>query len=241
MVGEWAFASTLLRQAVASGAERYWLGDDELTDARRPQAAQVVSRRIAASATRDAEGWADRWIIAVSVRFLAALLHDRLPVIARTAPWRALILMAAAPAIVWTLSPPSGAAVLFAGILVVALAATAGHATGIGYALDPWLPRFRNLAALASLAALLWLPTVDHVPLVLAIGLVSITMLAVRLRNRADVAWLADVTGHIVVIGIGTMFGSLGLVVGLAVATAHAFASLAALQSTLSRDLTQIR
>lgn len=240
MVGDWDLGSTLLRQAVAT-AKRQMLGEDDvLWRAGRGDEVVDASRAIVACSTDDRRGWASRLIVTPLVRLLGNALGDRLAAVARFSPVIAAAPLVASVVLSWLGWPVVAAALLTIAVVGDAFGMLAERATG----LEPKfaVPRrlVLNTGATAVLAGLVAPMTVDHAPLVLAIMLVVVSFLAERLQvAEGDPVWLADVPGHVVVIGVASIFGWTGFAVGLTVALIHAVASLAWLQNRLSRALTR--
>lgn len=240
MVGDWDLGSTLLRQAVAT-AQRRMLDDDEpLWRAEREHDVIEASRAIVAVSVESRGGWASRSIVTPLVRLAGNLLGDRLATIARFSPVIAALPLMAGVSFAWLGWPAAAAALLVLAFAGDALGMLAECATALEPRFSVWRRRALDGGSIAALAGLVLPSAVDHAPLVLAIMLVVMAALAARLgRSDAEPVWLADVPGHAIIIGVASIFGHTGLVVGLAIALTHAVASLAWRQNRLSRALTQ--
>ncbi|MEP6785496.1 MAG: hypothetical protein ABI898_07105 [Sphingomonadales bacterium] len=243
MVGDWDLGSTLLRQAVAAKARRQMLGEtDVLWRMERDEDRALAARRIIAGSSDEGGGWASRGIVKPLARLASLAVADRLAVVAPFSPLLAIAPLAASAALAWCKWPVLAAALLFLGFFLDAFGALVERATGQGPKFREWRGWILNGVAVAALAGLILPPSVDRAPLVLAVMLVVVTGLSDRLRHvRDDPAWLGDVPGYALIIGIASVFGATGLSIGLVVALTHAVIGLARLQNRLSGVLTQAR
>lgn len=243
MVGDWDLGSTLLRQAVAAKAKRLMLGETgPLWRADRQDERVAASRYIVRESAVDGDGWATHFIIGPVVRTASLLAADRLAVVARFAFGLAALPLLAGVVLAWCKWPVAAALMLMLGVMADAFGAVAERAAGLVPRFGQWRRWAWNGAVVAALAGLVLPVEADRAPLVLAIMLVATVALADRLRRTSGAPhWLADVPGFVLVIGIASAFGATGLLIGLAAASLHAFATLAWLQNRLSRALTSTR
>lgn len=240
MVGDWDLGSTLLRQAVATAKRRMLDEGDALWRAGRSDEVVDASRAIVAYSIDERRGWASRLIVTPLVRLLGNALGERLAAIARFSPLLAGLPLISGVAAAWLGWPVVASILLSLAFVADAFGALAERATGLEPKLSRWRTRTLNVAAVAALVGFILPVTVDRAPLVLTLMLVTVTILSERLHGvESDPLWLADVPGHVIVIGIASIFGWTGFVIGLTVALIHATASLAWLQNRLSRALTQ--
>jgi hypothetical protein len=242
MVGDWDLGSTLLRGAVATASRQMlspgddlWRGDDG-DDVAHAQHAIVTMAAPAES------GLASRFIIAPLARLSANAVGHRLAVVADFCPWIAAVPLAAGIGFAWFKWPVAAAFLLLLAFASDALGLVAERATGLRPKFYEWRGRVLDAGAVIILAGLVIPPAIDRAPLVLAVVLIVMTILVRRLyRGNDDPRWLADVPGYAATIGLAALFGTGGMVIGLALSAVHALASLAWLQNRLSGVLTQAR
>jgi hypothetical protein len=245
MPGDWDLGSMLLRKAVAARARRIMLPTGVLLeDASTPAGAATAARALMGDKGGRARGWGEQRLVAPLAMLTLRSSPGVVPVLARFGPAASLVLLAAAPVLQlrqWT----SAALVMFlVALLVAAAALLAAAATGIAGRMARLIAPVRDVAAsvLLGMIALERLP--DLTAVVLATAIVSFVALTDRLpgpEGPGDADWLADIPGHTAILLVGSMFGSVGLVVGLAICALHGLASLAILQNRLSRVLTSLR
>lgn len=243
MVGDWDLASTLLRQAVTAKAERLMLGETSLLwRADRQDERIAASRHIVRVSADNSGGWVTRFIIKPAVQAASLLAADRLAMVVKFAFALAALPLIAGVVFAWCRWPIAAALMLMFGFMTDAFGALAERAAGLMPKFRQWRRRAGNGAAVAALAGLVLPIEVDRAPLVLAVVLIALAALADRVRDtRNDPHWLADVPGFVLVIGLASVFGAVGVFAGLAAASLHAFATLAWLQNRLSRALTSTR
>ena len=150
------------------------------------------------------------------------------------------LIMASAP-VAW-LNPVAAPPVLIAGIALAQLGQLARRATGMTGVASLWSDRVVDLGAAAALATIVAASQPIVSAIILALVLTGLIVLDRRLGPSAgEPNWLADVPGYAILVGLGMIWGGPGLVVGLAVAVVHGFATLAWRQNSLSRALTPTR
>ena len=235
---DWDLASMLLRRAVGARARRELLESVPL-DAAADGASIAAARSIvAAAADAPLNGWGERWVLRPVVRLAALLARDRLSIVARMGPWAGTGLILASAPVAW-LVPVAAPPVLLAGMALADLGRLAKRATGMTDSLSQWSSRVVDLSAAATLATLVVTSQQIIIAAILASVLVALIVLDRRLAPQSrQPAWLADVGGYAIVIGIGLVAGGPGLIIGLAIVVLHGFATLAWRQNSLSRALT---
>lgn len=240
MEADWDLASTLLRQAVGARASRIMV--EAIGDARAPDAARAAGVAMIDAAAMPPRGWGERVLTGPFARALARVSAPRLDDSVRVLPWLCLGILAAA---VLLAVRGVGAAACFA--LVVAamlekLTGVAGAVTRRASMVDRWLPHGVDAAGVIVLAALAAWSGPDRAVAVLFLVLVVAVTLARRLPVSPEKGWAhSDVAGLAAILAIASLFGGVGLLVGMGIAVLAAFASLAWLQDRLSRDLTAAR
>lgn len=232
MVGDWDFASTLLRRAVQEGAARITLTPEEagqdLLVVDSAAAAQQSGRRLIATTPVQTAGWGTKWLVVPLARTLARTASD----LNIDAGWLTLAGFA--------LFALSGACALAGWVVVSLLLLLLGQAldlTGeIGTCAAAGSLRFERLrfpvrAATAGLVAVamgttLALRSVQWGCIVLALVIIAATWLAAPLVRTDErmAMWRSDPSGHAIIGLIGFALGS--PVWALAVAAAHASFSL---------------
>lgn len=239
-VGEWDFASMLLRAAVRTKAQRLVLGDaDRLVDATERGAAGGAGRAMLAAVGFRSAGWGERYVVDPAARLLARLALNILPVLARFAPFAGAALLVTAPVATAFGGVPAGCAVLLLAMLLSAVSRLAAGATGYPVRLKPVLPVLTAIAAIAVLVIGIWPRSTDLTQPLAAAVLVGLVALVDRLKMPAErPAWLADLPGNVLILLILGLFGPYGLTIGLMLTVAHGFATLAWLQNRLSPPLT---
>lgn len=245
MVGDWDLGSTLLRKAVAGRAHRTTLsGEDFLVDASDAAGAAQASRALVSGANAVAGGWGGQWIVEPLARLVVSRFPAILPSLARFGPWAAMAMFLLAPAVQGWRWTTTAIAVFLVALLVATASRIAAAATGITGRSGRLTALIRDSVAtvLLGLIAVALLP--DLAPVVLAIAVLAFVALADRLFDLEGVTippWIADITGHAIILLIASPFGTPGVLVGLALCAAHGLASLAYLQNRLSRVLTSLR
>ena len=239
-VGEWDFGSMLLRAAVRAKAQRLVLSDgDHLVDAAEPGAASGAGRAMLGAVSSEVTGWGGRWVVEPAARLIGRLGINFLPVVARFAPWVAAMLLVLAPVATAVGGVPAGSAILLVAIILAAVSRLAAGAIGYPVQLKSALPVLTAAAAIAVLAIATWPRVTDLTQPLAAVVLVGLVVLANRLKMPAErPVWLADLSGHALILLISSMFGVVGLTIGLMLTVAHGFATLAWLQNRLSPPLT---
>ena len=232
MVGDWDFASTLMRRAVQEGAERMTLTPEEagadLIVLDGVAAAQVAGRRLVASSRVDSAGWATRWLLAPIARLMARIAGD-LGIEAQWVTVAGFCFFAIA-----TASALAGWIVASLLLLLLGqacdLSGSIGTQTGAGT--RRWERyRFPARALAAAIVVLamgttLTLRTMQWGCVVLALVIIGATWLAAPLaRDDARMAaWRSDPSGHAILGVIGFAIGA--PVIALAVSAAHSAFSL---------------
>jgi len=241
VVGKWDFGSMLLRAAVRTKVQRIVLTEsDHLIDVAEPGAAARAARALLSAVAMTARGWGGRCAIEPTARIIAGLGIDVLPSAARGAPWLAAALLVVAP--IATLM--GGIALGFALVLFAATASAIGRlavgATGCPARLVAVLPALNIIAVILVLAIATWPHGHDLTQPFAATVLIGLAGLGMRLRpTGAAPVWLADIAGSALILFVASLFGSIGLTLGLLVTVAHNFASLGWLQNRLSEPLTR--
>lgn len=239
-VGEWDFASMLLRAAVRDKAQRLVLTDgDQLIDAAEPGAASGAARAMLGAVASDTTGWGGRWVVDPAARLIARLALNILPALARFGPWVAAALLVAAPGTTAFGGVAGGCVALLFAITLVAVSRLAAGATGYPARLEPVLPLLTAAAAILVLAIGTWPTGGDLTQPLAAVVLIGMVALADRLKMPLErPVWLADLSGHALILLVTSLFGPYGLTFGLLVTVAQSFATLAWLQNRLSPPLT---
>lgn len=214
MPRDYDLQSALLRAGSQAGAAHLLLSSDALAGGHgiehRAVALDARGRVVLASAMSGVQGWFDRWVVAPAARLaLPALVARRAPTAAVAAAGAALGL--------------GGLAGVHLGILAIGLLLVLGAL--VAWGLGSTLARLRDEAVirralasaapgLAAAAALLlgerfWATDAELVPLVAAIGLVTLAALGERAidgRGRA-VGW-GSPGGYLVVLLVGAALGA---------------------------------
>ncbi len=240
-VGEWDFGSMLLRAAVRAKAQRIILTDtDQLIDAAEVGAALRAGRALLSAVAPTAAGWGGRCVIEPAARIVAGLGIDVLPTAARVAPWLAAGLLVASPVAALIGGIALGCALVLFAATTVAVGRLAATATGCPARLVAVLPLVNTIAVVLVLAIGTWPHGSDVTRPFAAAVLVGLVGLEMRLRpTRSAPVWLADIAGNAMILFVASMFGSIGLTLGLLATVAHSFASLGWLQNRLSEPLTR--
>ncbi len=232
MVGDWDFASTLMRRAVQEGAERMTLTPEEagadLIVLDGVAAAQVAGRRLVASSRVDSAGWATRWLLAPIARLMARIAGD-LGIEAQSVTVAGFCFFAIA-----TVSALAGWIVASLLVFLIGqacdLSGSIGTQTGAGT--RRWERyRFPARALAAAIVVLamgttLTLRTMQWGCVVLALVIIGATWLAAPLaRDDARMAaWRSDPSGHAIIGIVGFTVGA--PILALAISAAHAAFSL---------------
>ena len=239
--GDWDLASMLLRRAISARARREML-DNAPLDASDNGATTAAGRSIiAAAGNAPSSGWGENWVLHPAVRMTAMLARNRLWVIAKVGPWAGYALVLASAPAAW-LTPIAAPPVFIAGMALANLGRLARRATGMKGVASHLNDRVVGLGAAATLATIVVMSQPIVAIAILACVLTGLIVLDRRLTSRLhEPSWLADVPGYAIVIGLSLIWGGKGLVIGLATAVVHGFATLAWRQNSLSRALTQSR
>jgi hypothetical protein len=245
VTGDWDLGSTLLRNAVAARAARRMLDDgDLLIDASTADGVARASQALVAAAPRHPLGWGARWVVAPVARLVAHTFPGFLPLLARIGPWATLAMFVLAPALqLWTWTPAALALYLLA-LATATSARLAASVTGIPQRVGHLSSHFRDVAGVALLAQMVAPALPDFAPLVLGLNIIVFAVMSLRLatvEDAADAPWLADHAGDAIILMVGSIFGQIGLLVGMAVCATHGIATLVHLQNRLSRVLTSLR
>jgi hypothetical protein len=245
VAGDWDLGSTLLRQAVTARAFRVTLTTvDLLVDASTAAGAAQASRALLSAVSDHPDGWGARWVVSPFVKLVAISFPSALPWLARIGPWAGLMLFVLAPLLqFWKWTPAALLIFLFAST-TAATARVATAATGIPLRNDRLIAHFRSVVATALLGQIVIPALPDFTPLVLGLSIIAFAILSARLApidGAAGATWLADIAGHAMILLVGSIFGSGGLLTALAVCALHGLATLADLQNRLSRVLTSLR
>ncbi len=238
---DWDLGSTLMRKAVGARAKRIVLTEDDmLLPAAEPEA---VARMLVGAVDGVSCGWGDYWIISPVSRLIARSLPTVLPLLARGGPLTALAAFAVAPFMQWWHWTAVALGLFLAGLLAEASSALAGAVTGIPVRHARLMAHFRNLAGLLVLLLIVVQLLPDLAPAVLALTTVGLLALADRIREAGGgpTSWFADIGGTALILLGGSLLGPVGMMAGLCVVAAHAFATVATLQNRLSRALTSPR
>jgi len=242
LVGDWDLGSTLMRQAVAACAARTLLEpDDLLVDATMATGASRASHELLSRAFPLPSGWGERWTVTPLARLAMYALPALVPRAARLGQSAAAVLLVLgllAQLRTWT---TLALALYLSALLVQTAAGAATRVTRIPMRGERFAAALRDGvgAALLGLIAVSAMP--DSTLLVLSIGVIAVTGLADRLErlvSLGDRYWLADRAGDAIILCIASMFGAVGLVIGLSISAAYRLTSLAVLQQRLSRVLT---
>ena len=235
---DWDLASMLLRRAVGARARRELLESLPLDAAADGASTAASSSIVAAAANAPSSGWGDKWVLRPVARLAALLARNYLSIVARTAPLGGATLILASAPVAWRV-PVAALPVLLAGMVVADLGRLAKRATAMTDSISPSSNRVVDLGAAATLATLVFTSSSTIVAAILASVLLAVVVLDRRLAPQPhEPGWLADVGGCAIVIGLGLVAGGTGLVIGLAIAVLHCFATLAWHQNSLSRALT---
>ncbi len=240
-VGEWDFASILLRSAVRVRAQRIVLSEHErLADADERDARIGAARSMLAAIPPSYLGWGARWVIDPIARLVARSAIDVLPVLARFAPAIAAALLIASPGATIFGGLAIGCSMFLVAAVLTSVSRLAAGVTGYPLQLKRTLPLLTAGAALVVLAVATWPGSSDLTQPLAAVVLVGLVTLTHRLgMDMQGPFWLADMPGHTVTLLVGSLFGHLGVTLGLLVTVAHSFATLAWRQSKLSAALTR--
>jgi hypothetical protein len=234
--GEWSLASMLLRKAVARRASRT-LGDALELVVTQADASRVT-RSLVSDAPKDAGGWATRCAAVPPARVLGRVLSTRLDAIATIAPWTTIALSLSA--IAASVTAPFALAAMLAVLAVVGcqLGTIASSASLRGSDRSRLTgPVVKGAAAIALVAAAI--VAGREAGIVLSVVIVSLFALDMRLPPAIErPAWSTDLPGAAIVIGVASLWGSAGFVIGTALAAVHALVTLAWRQNRLSATLT---
>ncbi len=240
-VGEWDFASMLLRAAVRGKAQRRVLEDnDRLIDVGQPGAASAAAVAMLDTVASAAKGWGNRFVIDPAARLIARLGINALPVAARFAPWLATALFVAAPGGARVGGMAAGCALFLLALIVLRLGRIAAGVTNYPARLDRVQTALEPISAVLVLGIGTWPVDTDLTQLLAACVLIALAALSDRLKPLGDLPlWIADVPGYALILLVAGVFGPVGLTIGLVATVVHGFASLAWLQNRLSSTLTR--
>lgn len=242
-LGDWDFASTLLRRAVQEGAHRMTLTPDEadrdLLVVEGSIGAQNAGRSLIAATDVESAGWATHWLLRPAARLLARIAGEA----GIEAKWVTLAGFAA--------FGMAGVSALFGWIVASLVLLLIGQLCDLGGSLEaragagatPWERlRYpvRALAAAVVVVAMgttLMLRTGQWGCAVLAVANIAATWLAAPIaRDDAQFSrWRGDPSGHAIIGLVGFAFGS--PIAALAVAAGHAALSLVAAVGKLKTRL----
>jgi hypothetical protein len=233
MVGDWDFASTLLRRALQEGAMRTTLTPDEVLADLAPIASAIdaagVGRRLIARTSFEAGGWGTQWLVGPFAR-LAARFAGEAGIEGR---W--LVVASFGAAGIATIAALAGWIVASLLILLVALTLDLAGAivARAGSGAEPyraWRMPVRTTASslvVLSMGTTLMFRDAQWGCAVLAMVTIGATWLSAQLVPDDPVAvrWRSDAAGH-------ALIGLAGFAVGvptlaLAIAATHAVGTLA--------------